>query len=133
MKKYEDLVMLYEKEVDIYECDLYANTGNFGMYRNGTIFIESSLTEAEKKVILVEEYNHHLTTYGNILNQSNRSNVKQENLARKLTIEQLLPPKDLKKCFYDGYTQPWEIADHLGLPEYFVKDSFTYFQESLAI
>ena len=49
-----------------------------GLYCDGVIAISDRLTKKEQAAVLAEELGHHLTAAGNILNQDNVSNRKQE-------------------------------------------------------
>lgn len=53
-----------------------------GLYCNGTVAIRQNMTTAEKSCVLAEELGHHYTTAGNILNQADIGNRKQELRAR---------------------------------------------------
>ena len=53
-----------------------------GLYCDGTIAIRQDMTTAEKSCVLAEELGHHRMTIGNILNQDDVSNRKQERIAR---------------------------------------------------
>ena len=62
---YEKLLCEYEEEVQIKETNL--SHGFKGLYYDGHILIDSSLTETEKYCILAEEIGHHFTSSGNIM------------------------------------------------------------------
>ena len=55
---------------------------NKGRIKGNRIAIQKELSETEKKCVLAEELGHHYTSSGNILDQSNVENRKQELLAR---------------------------------------------------
>ena len=69
---YEKLVSSIQKDVTVLEIDLYNQTGCYGLYRNGKIYIEKTLSTRQKKNILAEEYGHYQTSVGTILNQNCR-------------------------------------------------------------
>ena len=54
-----------------------------GLYCNSTVAINKSIsTQAEKSCVLAEELGHHYTTVGDIIDQTEVSNRKQEYRAR---------------------------------------------------
>ena len=68
-----------------------------GLYCDGTIAISTDMkTDAEKACVLAEELGHHYTSYGNILDQSDTSNRKQELRARAWL------PKSIRDCRISG-------------------------------
>ena len=67
---YEKLVSSIQKDVTVLEIDLYNQTGCYGLYRNGKIYIEKTLSTRQKKNILAEEYGHYQTSVGTILVKS---------------------------------------------------------------
>ena len=73
---YEKLLCEYEEEVQIKETNL--SHGFKGLYYDGHILIDSSLTETEKYCILAEEIGHHFTSSGNIIDQNKCTNRQQE-------------------------------------------------------
>lgn len=78
---YEKL-QLQNNEVPVKEMNLSEVSGLKGLYYNGNIAIEKNLTSAEKTCVLAEELGHHYTTTGNILDQQEVANIKQELHAR---------------------------------------------------
>ncbi len=46
---YEKLVSSIQKDVTVLEIDLYNQTGCYGLYRNGKIYIEKTLSTRQKK------------------------------------------------------------------------------------
>lgn len=49
-----------------------------GLYSDGCIWINKNMTTTEKRCVLAEELGHHYTTVGDILDQSDIGNRKQE-------------------------------------------------------
>jgi hypothetical protein len=73
-----ELLIAENQEVKV---DTYPFTSDKlkGLYVDGNIALSDKLdTTNEKTCILAEELGHHYTTAGNILNQSNSNNRKQE-------------------------------------------------------
>ena len=73
------------QEVQIVETELPKSLK--GLYLDGIICLSNKLkTKAEKESILAEELGHHYTTEGNILDQSNLNNAKQEESAFRSSL-----------------------------------------------
>lgn len=61
----------------------FRNDNIKGLYCDGVIALNSKFKDsAEKACVLAEELGHHYTTVGNILDQSDTNNRKQELRAR---------------------------------------------------
>lgn len=119
---YEELMINYADEIDIYEHPLRENPiikkkNGKGIYYNndnkGLIFIEDSLSNTDKKCTLAEEIGHHYTSYGNILDISNYTNAKQERKAREWGANMLINYERFKKTIkiYDNLYQVAEELD----------------------
>ena len=80
---YEQLLNYVSEEFSVYEVPLIEQTGSYGFFSNGTILIEETQSEIEKKCILAEEYGHGIKNVGNILDQQVTENRKQELVARR--------------------------------------------------
>lgn len=133
MDEYENLLNEYSKEVDIVETNLFEKIGFYGVYRNGIIFLEHSLNITEKKAILIEEYSHFKKTVGIIIDESITDNAKQENLARRLTYERLLPLESIIRCYYDGLVYYHEVAEYLNIPEELLIEAVNYYKSTRGI
>ncbi|MGI2822354.1 ImmA/IrrE family metallo-endopeptidase, partial [Vibrio fluvialis] len=104
MNEYELLVSEVQKKAPVIETDLFQNTGCYGLYRDGRIYIEKSLSLIKKRNVLAEELGHHDTSFGDILNQDCLENRKQELKARQYALEQLVTLDDLIKCSESGFS-----------------------------
>ena len=112
---YEKLVSSIQKDVTVLEIDLYNQTGCYGLYRNGKIYIEKTLSTRQKKNILAEEYGHYQTSVGTILNQNCTENRKQELKARNVALEQLVTLDDLIRCSEAGLSNHYSCAEFLEI------------------
>ncbi len=107
----------------------YLQYGFKGLYMNGKIRIDKSLSTIEKGCILAEEIGHHLKTVGNILDQSNISNVKQEKIARQWAYNQLIPLNKFIEAYRYGCTNRFEVADFLNVTEAFLQEALDRYIE----
>lgn len=95
-----------------------------GLYCDGVIGINSNLDGTnEEACILAEELGHHYTTYGNILNQSNAGNRKQELRARAWAYDKMIGLSGIISCFEHGCQNKFEMAEYLEVTEEFLDET----------
>lgn len=122
---YEDLLIEYEDELEIYEHGMALK----GLYADGIVFIDKNLTETEKACVLAEEIGHHETSYGNILSLTDLSAIKQEMRARRWAHNKMLSLNDLIVSFEKGCRNKYEIAEYLNLTEDFLEEALCHFSK----
>ena len=122
MTKYEELIGEYEQLI-IEERPME----NEGLYADGCVWINKNMSANKKACILAEEIGHYETTSGDILDQTNTGNRKQELIARKWAYNKVVPEEKISEAISEGYTEVWEIADHLDVDEQFLKDALQYY------
>jgi len=115
---YEDLVAKYEGEIEITEHSMI----NKGLYGDNVVWIRKDLTDTEKKCILAEEIGHCRLTVGDITDQHDINNQRQELKARVWAYNQLLSIDRVIDAAGKGYTQPHEMAEYLEVDEQFLRD-----------
>lgn len=104
--------------------------GYGGRIYNNRIAIHKGLpSQTEKACILAEELGHYQTTVGNILDQTDVSNRKQERRARIWAYRKAFDLSDLIQAFKAGCRNRYEIAEHLGITEQFLQDAVDCFKE----
>ena len=100
-----------------------------GRVNGNRIAINKNLsTTVEKKCVLIEELGHYLTTHGNILNQENILNIKQELFARKWAYEKLIPLESLISAFELGLKTRFEISEYLNVTEEFLDNVINHYR-----
>ncbi|WP_129596564.1 ImmA/IrrE family metallo-endopeptidase [Anaerophilus nitritogenes] len=120
----------YKCNVDVYEMDLI----NHGLYSDGIIAISNKLqTTVERTCILAEELGHHHTSFGNILDQTKVSNIKQEKRARNWAYERLIQMKDFISAYKYGCSNKFELAEYLTITEEFLDEAIEYFKEKYGL
>lgn len=93
-----------------------------GLIKGNKIGISSAITSiAEKACVLAEEIGHHRTTVGNILNQSQIINRRQERRAREWAYDRLIPLKLIIEAHRARVTERHNIADFLGVTDEFLQ------------
>lgn len=130
---YESLLDEIHKEgIDIIQINFKGNSK--GLYGDNTIAIDKKIdTLAEKKCILAEELGHHHTTYGNILDQSDINNIKQEKRARNWAYEKLVGIISLVNAFERGIRNKYELAEYLNITEDFLNEAINHYREKYGI
>ena len=123
MTKYEQLMAEYDGELIIEEMPIK----NAGLYADGVTWIREDMTIAEKYCVLAEEIGHHETSVGDILDQTDLDNVRQELKARKWAYEKILPLENILAAFQLGFHQVWDLADHLEVDEKFLKEALEHY------
>lgn len=125
--EYEKLMIKYQKDVKIKELPL--KYGFKGLYKNKKVIIDSNIdTNKEKACILAEELGHHFTSYGDIIDQSDIRNVKQELKARAWAYERLVGIVDLINAHKAGVKGRYELAEFLEVPEWFLQEAIEYYK-----
>lgn len=122
MTKYEELIGEYEQLI-IEERPMI----NDGLYADGCVWINKDMSANKKVCILAEEIGHYETTSGDILDQTDTGNRKQELIARKWAYNKVVPEEKISEAISEGYTEVWEIADHLDVDEQFLREALIYY------
>ena len=135
MTGYEELLTDTDKE-NIIVTDQFDLSGTRlkGLYCDGTIALNRDMyIKSEKTCVLAEELGHHYTTVGDIMDQTDVSNRKQERHARIWAYHKLLSLNDLIDSYKCGCQNQFEIAEHLNITEEFLIDSLTYYKEKYGL
>ncbi|MEC0232280.1 ImmA/IrrE family metallo-endopeptidase [Paenibacillus alba] len=132
--------MLYEKllkeaahlSIDVSEQNLLPTT--HGLYADNTIWINKSLsTHIEKRCILAEELGHYHTSSGDITDQSDVRNRKQELLARQWAHHKLIPLERIVDAHKARAKGRYEIAEFLGVTEAFLQAAIDRYLEKYGL
>lgn len=126
---YERLLIEAEKEgIVVFENNYIGKLK--GLYVDNTITINTDIeTEKDKICTLAEELGHHYTNVGNILDQSDIRNRKQERLARAWGYRKLVSIKKLIEAFKYGVSNRYELSQFLGVTEEFIEDALKYYSQ----
>lgn len=100
-----------------------------GLCKGQKIGIRKDLSDAEKACVLAEEIGHYYTTVGNILNQKNTENRKQEIKARKWAVDKMLTIKDVFEATEHPCSNLFEIAEYLEVTEEFLLEALEIFKK----
>ena len=88
-----------------------------GLYCNGTVALNEDMTQVEKSCVLAEEIGHHCTSSGDILDQTNIMNRKQEYRARFYGYNLKIGLIGLIRAYEAGCRNFFEIAEYLDATE----------------
>lgn len=114
--------------VDIYEKPMKPRIK--GLYADKTIWINKFIsTSSEKACILAEELGHHYTSTGNILDQKNIENRKQELRARRWAYKKLVPITKIIQAHKEGIKNQYEFAEFLNVTESFLSEALNWYKE----
>lgn len=97
---------------------------NDGRINGNRIAIRTDIsTQAEKSCVLAEELGHYHTTYGNIIDQSDVMNRKQELRARMWGYNRLIGLTGIINAYKKGCRTLAEMADELDVTEKYLKEA----------
>ncbi|WP_204253878.1 ImmA/IrrE family metallo-endopeptidase [Mammaliicoccus sciuri] len=101
--------------------DTFELEGKFeGLYDNGVILIDKSLSTARKHEVLAEELAHHKLTYGDITDQKVFNNRKFENYARRYSMEQVISLDGIITAFKYNCHNLYEMANYFEVTEKYI-------------
>ena len=107
---------------------------NNGRIKGSRVAIRQDLaTSVEKACVLAEELGHHYTTYGNILDQSDASNRKQELRARAWAYNKQIGLLGLIRAYEHGCRNRFEIAEYLEVTEEVLEECISYYRKKYGI
>ncbi len=107
---------------------------NNGRIKGSRVAIRQDLsTSVEKACVLAEELGHHYTTYGNILDQSDTSNRKQELRARAWAYNKQIGLLGLIRAYEHGCRNRFEIAEYLEVTEEVLEECLSFYQNKYGV
>ncbi len=108
------------KEKPLVSCD--------GRIKGTRIAIRQDIdTRSRKACVLAEELGHYYTSVGNILDQRDMNNARQELRARKWAYEKIIPIADVIRAANAGCRLAWEFAEFLDVDEEFAVECLRYY------
>lgn len=130
MDLYEHLVDEACKDgIEIIQKDFNSNRIK-GLYCDRVIALNKTLDSTrEKTCVLAEELGHHYTSVGNILDQKNTQNRKQERQARLWAYNKQIGLKGLIRAYEHGCKNKHEVAEYLEVTEEFLEDAIYEYRE----
>lgn len=129
MDKLEDLMIEYENEVEIRDTDFSKISGLKGLCIDNYIFLEKRLTTNDKRCVLAEELGHYKTGVGNILDQNQIANRKQERAAHKWATRELISLDDIILASKGDIHNFYDLAEFLNVTEDFLREGIEILKE----
>lgn len=108
--------------------DLSEVKGLKGLYFDGNIALERKMSQTEKSCVLAEELGHYYTTSGNILDQTDVSNRKQEYRARLYGFNLKIGLMGLVRAFEHGCRSASDVAEYLDVTEEYLQEAIDCYQ-----
>lgn len=107
---------------------------NDGRIKGRRVAIRKDLkTTTEKGCILAEELGHYHTSTGNILDQTDIANRKQELHARAWAYDKMIGLNGIISAYKHGCRTRYDIAQFLDVTEDFLCDALKYYSSKLGI
>ena len=133
MSNYENLISLaHSKGINVIESDLGIDKP-FGKCIGNLIIINNRVNECEKLCVLYEELGHFNLTVGDITDQSDLNNIKQESIARRWSYEKLISPEDIINAIISGINNIYDLAEILNVTEDFLIQSIEHYKKKYGI
>ncbi len=107
--------------------------GYEGRIKGNRVAISQSLTDTQKTCVLAEELGHHYTTVGNILDQSDGRNRKQEMRARLWAYDKKIGLHGIINAYEARRTNIDEMADFLDITPEFLRDAIKCYKSKYGL
>lgn len=105
-----------------------------GRIKNNKIVIRQDIpTQKQKACVMAEELGHYYTTVGNILDQTDVGNRKQELRARAWAYDKMIGLTGLIRAYKHGCRNRYEMAEYLDVTEEFLDESLEYYRKRYGI
>ena len=132
MLGYDDILMLCddaglivkEKKLTVFD----------GLIFDRRVAVRSDIeTSAEKSQVLAEELGHHYLTVGNILDQTDVNNRRQERIARDFGYDLKIGLDGIISAFEAGCRNKYEIAEHLNCTVTYLTDAIERYHQKYGL
>lgn len=107
---------------------------NNGRIKGKRIAIRKDInTTTEKGCVLAEELGHYHTTTGDILNQADVQNRKQEIHARMWAYNRLVGLQGIISAYKAGCRNMYDMAAHLDVTEEFLQEALSCYKQKYGV
>ena len=130
-----DIPSLYEiakqQNIEVIQYPMRETGSMSVMMEDGACYIgmDKSVQDGsvQERIHLAHEIGHCVT--GSFYNRYAAVDCRQrhENTADKWAIQRLITLESLDKAIADGYTEIWELAEHFGVTEQFMRKAVCYY------
>lgn len=90
-------------------------------------------TDAQEREILIHEAGHFATNTFYQLDSPFTLRQHQENVASRWGYRRYFPLESILELIQHGCTEPWQLAEATGMPEDYVRDLLTYYQDAQGV
>lgn len=130
-----EILALYEiaeqQNIDVIQYPMKENGSMSVMLEDGAccIGMDASVQDGDvqERVHLCHELGHCSTGSFYNIHAAVDCRRRHENRADKWAITHLIPTDDLDQAVADGCTEVWELAEHFGVTEEFMKKAVCYY------
>ena len=129
---YEELLIKSEHDnLIVKEKDIPGYGGR--IYKNRIAIHKGLKTQTEKACILAEERGHHFTTSGDIIDQTDIQNRKQEFRARMWAYNEMVGLMGIIDAYKNGCRNSYEVAEYLEVTEVFLNDALNAYRDKYGV
>lgn len=104
-----------------------------GLYINGSIALHQGMDSATTADTLAEELEHHYTTVGDILDQNDTANRKQERLARLRAYNRRIGLSGIIQGYKAHCRSRYDLAEYLEVSEDFLQEALECYREKYGV
>lgn len=130
-----EILALYDlakqQNIEVIQYPMSINGSMSIMLEDGSCYIgiDESVQDGgvQERVHLSHEIGHCATGSFYNIHAAIDHRQRHENRADKWAIQQLITVDDLDEAVAQGYTEIWELAEHFGVTEDFVKKAVCYY------
>lgn len=130
-----DIIALYDfakqQNIGVFQYPMQENGSMSIMNENGYCYIgmDQSVRDGsvQERVHLAHEIGHCATGSFYSMHTAVDSRQRHENKADKWAVKHLIPVEDLDAAVANGCTEIWELAEHFGVTEQFVRKAVCYY------
>lgn len=129
---YEELLVKSERDnLIVKEKDIPGYGGR--IYKNRIAIHKGLRTQTEKACVLAEERGHHFTTSGDIVDQTDIQNRKQEFRARMWAYNEMIGLLGIVNAYKNGCRNSYEAAEYLEVTEEFLNDALNAYRAKYGV
>ncbi|WP_195264064.1 ImmA/IrrE family metallo-endopeptidase [Clostridium sp. 1001275B_160808_H3] len=133
MSNYENLLSFaHINGIKVIESDLGIDKP-FGKCIGNLIIINNRVNEREKLCVLYEELGHFKLNVGDITDQSNINNIKQELTARRWSYENLVSLDKIIDAILSGIDNIYDLAENLNVTNDFLIQSIEHYKNKYGV
>lgn len=133
MATYENLLAEAHKySIDVYEMPMLPR--NKGLYADEVVWVNKyTPTTVGKACILAEELGHYHTSAGDILDQHDVRNRKQELRARQWAYQCMIPLDRIVQAHQARISGRYDLAEYLGVTEEFLQSAIDRYRDKYGL